>query len=83
MVKNLSNIAVLHHFSCVHDHDLISNMFHNMPKAVGALEDADRVSWSGTDVAANLTGPHEVVGGYESADTMCLVRINVAHSIAT
>ena len=54
-----------------------------LPKAVGALADAARVTWSGTDMVANATGAHEVVGGYESADAYALVRINIAHGAVT
>ena len=60
----------------------LRGMFY-FPKAVGALADAARVTWSGTDMVANATGAHEVVGGYESADAYALVRINIAHGAVT
>lgn len=49
-----------------------------MPKAAEVYSDGDRVEWvvAQTNVAANATGAHEVVGGYDAADAYALVRIN-------
>ena len=48
-----------------------------LPKAAGALEDGDLMEWNGTGMEADATGAHETVGGYDSADTHALFRINI------
>jgi predicted RecA/RadA family phage recombinase len=55
------------------------------PKTSEALADGARVAWDTSNLymAANATGAHEVVGGYESGDSHVLVRINKFPAAAT
>lgn len=60
----------------------VFGMFY-MPAASAAYSDGDLVSWGGTEMAANATGAHEVVGEYPAASTWILVRINIFPRAAT
>jgi hypothetical protein len=54
-----------------------------LPIADGTYSDGDLVSWGGTNMAANATGAHEIVGDYVSGDTHACVRINIVPGTAT